>query len=381
MQSNHIVHVVPNLVYGGVFHHLRGFSRLPQRFDTTVVSIFDLDSASAIASLGRPVVQLRCSIAKYRDTDAISARITAALRDVAPSVVHSHHCFSDVYAFPAAAALSLPAIRSIHGITQARWDDPLDRSRALTDWTGDILDRELALERFVRFTLVVSEELRRRTERYGLVKKRFVVYPGVDFVDEPHHAMPAVGERRPGTTTIGFLHRLEHVKAPMTLLPLVKALRDRGIDPVFVILRIGTLTNDLERAIRDAGLAEAFIWLEAAGDLWDHVPALDVFLVTSVSEGVPLVMLEAMARGVPVVATDVGGIPEAIVDGRSGFLIAPGDVQRMAECIVRVASMPDRSRVVQRARDIVRTKFALERHLGRMEQFYDACVSGSESLA
>ena len=73
---------------------------------------------------------------------------------------------------------------------------------------------------------------------------------------------------------------------------------------------------------------------------WDLLRAADVFVLASEMEGLPLVILEAMSQGVPVVATDVGGIPEAVIDGETGFLIAPRDAGAVTSAVARILGAP-----------------------------------------
>ncbi len=98
------------------------------------------------------------------------------------------------------------------------------------------------------------------------------------------------------------------------------------------------------RAVRDRadalGLDGSVLFPGSFTEPWDLLRAADVLVLASEMEGLPLVILEAMSQGVPVVATDVGGIPEAVTDGETGFLIAPRDAGAVATAVARILAAP-----------------------------------------
>ncbi len=97
------------------------------------------------------------------------------------------------------------------------------------------------------------------------------------------------------------------------------------------------------------------------------------FLLTSDYEGLPYTVLEAMAAGVPVVATRVGGVPEQVVDGETGFLFEPGDPAAAAAAVERILADPEGAgRLGEAGRERVRREFGLERMVGETVALYDA---------
>ena len=98
----------------------------------------------------------------------------------------------------------------------------------------------------------------------------------------------------------------------------------------------GAVRTKLEEQARRPGLAGRVVFLGRRTDVAELLPLFDVFAMSSLSEGLPLTLLEAMAAGLPCVSTAVGAIPEAIVEGRTGLLVPPGDPGRLAEALLRV---------------------------------------------
>jgi len=112
-------------------------------------------------------------------------------------------------------------------------------------------------------------------------------------------------------------------------------------DVHFVIVGDGPQRNLTENWIKKAGLADNFRLLGTRDDVPELLPAFDVFLITSRSEGLPRAMLEALATYVPVVATDVGGISELVDGNRNGILCREGDQDGLARSVLKLLRNPD----------------------------------------
>ena len=142
---------------------------------------------------------------------------------------------------------------------------------------------------------------------------------------------------------IAFAGRMARVKGYMDLLRAMRNARDAGAD--VRLIATGRAPDaerpDTARLVKELGIGPFIVDL---GDREDHLrflPAADVFALPSYREGLPISLLEAMAAGLPVIASEVGGIPEIIKDGREGFLLPPGDVDALADRILRLANRPD----------------------------------------
>ena len=123
----------------------------------------------------------------------------------------------------------------------------------------------------------------------------------------------------------------------------------------------GPLREDLARQIAAAGLAGRFVLAGFRDDLDRFLPHLDLLVLPSYTEGLPNVVLEAFAAGVPVVATAVGGTPEVVEDGVSGWLVPPGDPAALARRILDVLGHEERRRTMgERGRARIRSQFTFE---------------------
>lgn len=131
-------------------------------------------------------------------------------------------------------------------------------------------------------------------------------------------------------------------------------------DVGFVLFGDGPLRAPLEHAVAARGLGTRVVMAGFRHDLQRFLPNLDVAVMSSFTEGLPVFLLEAAAAGLPAVATSVGGVTEVIVDGQTGWLVPPGDGARLADRLIALLDDPGRRRVMgDAARDRVRREFTM----------------------
>jgi glycosyltransferase involved in cell wall biosynthesis len=146
----------------------------------------------------------------------------------------------------------------------------------------------------------------------------------------------------------------------------------------FVIVGRG----DEERALRElaaaSSSADRIHFLGERSDVTEILAASDLFVLPSLNEGLSLAMLEAMAIGVPVVATAVGGASDILTPGQTGWLVPPGDPDALAEAVLEALEQPERARqFAERAREMVETEFSIETHAQRLESLYQQILGVS----
>ena len=139
----------------------------------------------------------------------------------------------------------------------------------------------------------------------------------------------------------------------------------------FVIVGDGILRPALERHAQETGIADRVIFTGWRRDLPDIYADLYVLTVTSNNEGTPVSAIEAMAAGCPVVATHVGGLPDLISEGKTGYLVPPGNASAVATAVLRVLQQPEMARCMgETARKAARERFSAQRLISDMEQLY-----------
>jgi glycosyltransferase involved in cell wall biosynthesis len=176
---------------------------------------------------------------------------------------------------------------------------------------------------------------------------------------------------------IGTVGSLYPVKGHRFLLQSLARLVARFPDTVCLIAGRGELLDDLTREAADLHLTERVRFLGYRTDVADLLDAMDVFVLPSLSEGLPLALLEAQAAGKPVVASRVGGNPEALEDGAAGYLVPPAAPEALADRIAALLEDPARAKLMgERGRSRVRDLFGLEAMGRRYLSLYRACVNG-----
>ena len=195
-------------------------------------------------------------------------------------------------------------------------DLALDYSHAIKSWGY------VALDRFSAGTVdgffCVSADLAGGLAARGVPKSQIrVVYPGIEPADP---GIQGAGPR-PDAEVVGTVARLVGVKDIGLLLEAARLLRARRPNSRVVVVGDGPERPALERLAAEAGLSGMVEFRGEVRPAWSALREFQIFALTSVSEGVPLSVLEAMSMGLPVVATAVGGIPEIIDDGVNGYLV------------------------------------------------------------
>jgi glycosyltransferase involved in cell wall biosynthesis len=171
----------------------------------------------------------------------------------------------------------------------------------------------------------------------------------------------------PGLPLLIAVGNLYPVKDHATLLRALSLLPD----PWLAIAGRGGEEENLRRLARELGIAERVHLLGLRDDIPRLLAAGDVFVQPSRSEGLPLAVLEAMAQQIPIVATDVGGVGEAVGDGKTGYLVRPGDPAGLAAAVGRILDSPDRGAALAAAANArVREEFSVEHMLHRYREIY-----------
>jgi glycosyltransferase involved in cell wall biosynthesis len=181
---------------------------------------------------------------------------------------------------------------------------------------------------------------------------------------------------------IGVVARLIPHKGVQTFLRAVVLLREAGFLPEVLIAGDGPSRDELEALSRELGLGGRVRFLGFVEDMASFYAALDLFVLPSLSEGMPLALLEAMAAGVPIVATRTGGIKDLILTAEdvvnldSARLVPPGDPLAMATCIQRALLCPHESRALaDKARSHILRNFSIERMVRRTEEVYEEVLA------
>lgn len=331
-----LVHVVETLERGGLERMVIDLARA-QHAEGRAVQVACLYQPGALADelqqAGVPVTA--CHKRGGLDVAALR-RLRAVLASARGGVVHTHNANAHYHAVVAAIGLSITRlVNTRHGMGQA---DPGSRA----EW----LYRRSMLR--TDAVAAVCEAARTRFEAQGVQPRtRLVAIPNgihverFQLADAPHrHALRADLGLPDALPVVGSVGRLNPVKDQALMLDAVARLRARGIDVALVLAGDGPLRDALAAQVARLGLGDRVRLLGDRGDVPALLRGLDVFALSSRSEGYSMALLEACAAGLPIVATDVGGNREIVFDGRNGRLVAAGDVEAFADAVAGLVAEP-----------------------------------------
>lgn len=298
-----------------------------------------------------------------------------------PDLLHAHFGVEGVYALPLAQRLGVPLVTTFHG-----FDATLGAKGLLTNpaWARYALRRKLLAKKGSVF-LAASKFLRDKLLALEFPEDRVLVhYIGVD--------TGAITPRDPALEEQVILHvaRLEEVKGTEWLIRAVAKLPPPHKTAKLVIIGEGRLRKKLQKLARELGIAGQVVFMGACSHArvleWMRYAAMMVLpsvrTQSGREEGLGMVLLEAAATGLPCVGTRVGGIPESIVEGETGFLVPERDSEALAIAIgTLLANAPLRQRMGAAARRRVEQFFDSRRQTAYLEDIYDVLLGGAESLA
>lgn len=298
---------------------------------------------------------------------SLGARLAALAARHNARVLHCHHYSSFVYG--RLAALFRPGLRVVftdHG--RLAGQAPSRKRRLLNPYLGTMPGGIFA----------VSSALRMQMLEEGFPADRVsVLHNGIDPGPQTTPLTRQRARRALGLPedvfVVGTAARLDPVKDLGTLVEAFALARREIGDSRLVILGDGPERHALEAAAARAGVAAETCFAGYRREVRDLLPALDLFVNCSLFEGTSLTILEAMAASLPVVATTVGGTPEVVVDRRTGELIPPKAIARLASAIAAAAADAPRSAAFGLAgRERVETHFSVERMIERYALAYAA---------
>jgi glycosyltransferase involved in cell wall biosynthesis len=270
------------------------------------------------------------------------ATLTAMLREEkrraggVPLIVHTHSSKAGILGRTAARRAGADVIlHSIHGFGFHDGQPPVVRKF--------FVGLERMVSRWTDMFVAVSEENIRLGEREGIFSgdRCRLIRSGFD-TDRFASGSRAEGRRLLGLSAdvpvVGTIAVFKPQKAPLDFVNVARRVAAEVPDARFVMVGDGELRPDVERAVTKGSLDGRFHMMGWRREIPDLLRAFDVFLLTSLWEGLPKVVPQAMLSGVPVVATAVDGTREIVDEGKDGFLCRPGDVESLAKRVVAVLS-------------------------------------------
>lgn len=281
-------------------------------------------------------------------------------------VVHAHHLGANLMAVPAAWLARAPVIlSSLRNLGHLPWYTPFRRRvmRLIYRLSTGVIANSEAVKR------ILVTEFRVPPGRVH------VLYNGVDYARfsqsrrDRRKLHPSLGPEAKLIVNVANMHSA--IKGHADLIEAARTVCASVPQAKFVLVGDGEQRPRLQEQVRKAGLGEFFLFLGQRKDIPEVFSCCDLFVLASHAEGLPNALLEAMAAGLPVVATGVGGVPEIIEDGISGLLVPPGNQTALAEAVLRALQDSRlRARLARAGQERVRKHFSLDRLLEDLNHLY-----------
>lgn len=362
-----VIYLITELNIGGAQTVLLRFlTHLDRnRFTPCVICLYNGDApiAQAIRSLNIEVIDLRV----HHKADLTSLlRLYNLLVQKQPTILHTHLFHVNLPGRILGRLAGVPIIiNSEHNMAM----EPEWRYR-VNAWTSSLVDRVTTISEAIhQFSL----------QHIGLpAKKVVVIYDGVELNHSSRftrqQARQSLGLPLEGLV-LGAVSRFDPVKGLAFLIQAFAQLKNQA-NLQLVLVGDGPERPTLESLAQDLGIIDRVYWPGFRTDILDLLPAFDIFIQPSIFEGLSMSILEAMAACLPVVATNVGGIPEIVSDGITGCLVPPRDPAALAQAIQTLINQPElRDRMGQAGLERVRQEFSVQQMVKRTEALYEELLT------
>ncbi len=370
-----ILHIITNLPVGGAQDNtLLTVERLNrEKYEVTLMCAQDgdwVERARQIKNLKLIFVnELKRKIHPVADLVA-QVKVYKHIRRGGYDIVHTHSSKPGFVGRIAAKLARVPiVIHTIHGFPFNDFMHPLVR------WV--FIDIERFLSGMTDLLVTVSKlNLEKALKlRLGPAEKFRNVYSGIDL---SKFDIPVDAERKKkdlgvlnGDCIVGMVGRLSQQKAPLDFINAIPRVLKARSDVRFVIVGDGELRQETMDLSRRLNVDKNVMLLGFRDDIPELLPTLDVFVLTSLWEGLGRSLTEAMYTGRPVVATAVEGVPELVEDGKTGILVAPKDIDAIADGIVHMLNTPeDANRMGAEAAKQINERFQADVMVKRLDEIY-----------
>lgn len=371
MRPKRIVHLINSGGFYGAEQVLLTLAKSSSRLGmTSTILCFEdarqgnLELLQRASAAGIEAKQLPCR--KRIDRSALR-NLLNRLKDLKVDLLHTHGAKADFYGLIAAKKLDLPVVATLHLWSQTPF------IVRLYDWLDALLLR--FFDRVVGVSGAIAEEMVEKGIPRHLIR---VIRNGVDLKSLVTHGNGARRETRQElgikeeAPVVGIVGRLASEKGHRLFLEAAREVLQFIPQAVFVIVGGGPLEEELKTHTAALGIAGSVRFAGVRQDVPRFYEAFDLLVSSSLREGTPMVLLEAMAMAKPVIATCVGGVPDLVRHDETGLLVPPGDIPSMAQAIVDLLQNQNRQeRLALAGQRLVQEEFSAESMAEAYRKLYE----------
>ena len=384
-----VLRVIARLNVGGPALHVAYLSAgLADRgYDTTLVAgkVGAGEESMAFVAEQRGVRietldDLHREIAPLRDLRTI-LRLARLIRSERPTILHTHTAKAGavgrIAALLAGDARPPVIVHTFHGHVLRGYFNPALTAafRLLEQLLARVATKLVAVSPEVRDDLVALGVA--PAAKFAVVRLGIELDERVDYDEEGRKATRRLLGIPPDAFVVGWIGRMTAVKRTEDIARTLQALVERGVDGYLCLVGDGPDRTRLERRMHELGVAKRCLFVGYQENVARFYDAMDVLLLTSVNEGTPVSVIEALAAGRPVVATRVGGVSDVVRDGVDGFLAEVADVESLAARLAELAGDPElRARMGNAGQAHVVDRYAVERLVDDIDRLYRSLLPG-----
>lgn len=373
MKPQRVLHVFVSLPIGGAENLLLSNLRLLDsiKYQSVVCTLGERGVlAEQVVRMGIPLVEL--GLMRNRGSRGVIVRaLVELIRREKINLVHAHLYHANYLGRLAAHRAGVPCIASVHNT----YTDPKWLRRVINWWLA---------RRHTGAIIAGSPEIQRDILRYDHVSPALIeVIPNaVDLSRSESELSKQEARKRldldDDAYVVGTIGRIEEQKGHRYLLETIKRLHSRGLKAVLLLVGGGREEAALRERTKDLALGDSVRFLGMRDDLGDLFRAMDLFAMPSLWEGLSLAMLSAMAAGLPVVATDVGGVADVLGNNERGYVLPPRDADQFAEQILLCcANRRETAEIASKGREFVRSNYSDTAMVQRLMTLYGRVLESS----
>lgn len=364
-----VCHIVTGDLWAGAevqaFSLMKGLSR----FGDIQVDVITFNEGILTSRLREEGIRVDVVLESGTNLISMIKRVASILRNNKINILHTHG-FKENFIGGIAAKLCSPkaVVRTHHG-------QGMLASKGLNGWIEKINAHLLT-----NHHISVSEDLKDFLKRNRVRESKIsMIHNGINFegVDSGKGSDLLRNDFNIGKNliVIGTIGRMEPIKGHKYFLEAARLILEKEKNVCFVIVGDGSLMEETKNYAVKLNLEKQTVFTGFRDDALGFLNMFDIFVLTSLHEGIPITLLEAMSLGKPIVATNVGGIPEVIKDRYSGILVPSKNPSSLAEaCLMLLNDNALRERLCVNARAEVRKQFSLEENTLRILQLYKSLI-------
>lgn len=295
--------------------------------------------------------------------------IHSILKDNSFDLVHTHGYFADIVGIPAAKRIGVPSISTCHGYI------PKSKSVILYNMLDHLVLR------FTNRIIAVSEGIKRDLIKSGIRGSKIEVISNAvqteidntTLIQNRQKKRQALGIKE-DEFIVGYVGRLSVEKGIVYLLEAISMLNS-GMPIKALIIGDGPQKKELVGLVKEKGIGEKIIFTGFQSDAENWLPAMDVFVLPSLTEGTPMALLEAMAYGIPVIASAVGGVPAVITNKENGILVKPCNSSDLAKGLHLLFQEPSlRATISERGKNHIKQNHNMHNWCREIEEQYNFLI-------